>query len=76
MNTKPTKSCGPKTKPSHKPYKVDLEVKGQCYIRIMSVYDTSSHGDRPGMPMSKQTEVMSQTRQKPIKLIFRSKVNV
>ena len=42
----------------------------------MSVYDTSSHGDRPGKPMSKQTEVMSQTRQKPIKLTFRSKVNV
>ena len=35
------------TKPCHKLYKFDLEVKGQCRIRIMNVLDTSSHGDRP-----------------------------
>ena len=40
------KSWGLNTKPCHKPYKFDLEVKGQCRIRIMNVLDTSSHGDR------------------------------
>ena len=35
------------TKSCHKPYKFDLEVKGQGRIRVMNVLDTSSHGDRP-----------------------------
>ena len=33
-------------KQCHKPYKFDLEVKVQGFIRIMNVLDTSSHGDR------------------------------
>ena len=31
----------------HKPYKFDLEVKGQGHMRIMNVLDTSSLSDRP-----------------------------
>ena len=34
------------TKSWHKPYKFDVEVKGQGRIRIMNVLDTSSYGDR------------------------------
>ena len=35
---------GLNTKPiCHKPYKFDLEVKGQCRIRIMNVLDTYTH---------------------------------
>ena len=30
-----------------KPYKFDLEVKGQRPVGIMNVLDTSSHGDLP-----------------------------
>ena len=40
------KSCGPNTKLCQKPYKFDLEVKGQHCIRIMNVCHTSFHGDR------------------------------
>ena len=45
--SKDKKSCGLNMKPCHKPYKFDLDVKGQGHIRIMNVLDTSSQGDRP-----------------------------
>ena len=41
------KRIGLNTKSCHKPYKFDLEVKGQGHIRIMNVLDTSSLDDRP-----------------------------
>ena len=41
------KSCGPNTKPCHKPYKYDLEVKGQHCIGIMNVSNISSHDESP-----------------------------
>ena len=41
------KTWGLNTKSCHKPYKFDLEVKGQGRIRIMIVLNTSSDGDRP-----------------------------
>ena len=34
------------TKSFHKPYNLDLEVKGQRHIRIMNERDTRPHGDR------------------------------
>ena len=33
------------TKQCHKPYKFDLEVKGEHRIRVINVLDLSSHGD-------------------------------
>ena len=41
------KSRGLNTKPCHKLYKFDFEVKGQGCIRIINVLDTSSYGDGP-----------------------------
>ena len=37
MTVKGQKKLWPETKPCHEPYKFDLEIKGQCYIRIMNV---------------------------------------
>ena len=42
-----TKKCGPNTKLCQKPYKCDIEVKGQHRIGIMKPWNTLSHGDRP-----------------------------
>ena len=43
--------CDPNSKLCHKPYKFDLEFKGQRRIRIMNVTHhnnaTHSYGDRP-----------------------------
>ena len=51
--------------PEHKAYRFDLEIKGQCRVRIMNVRDTSSHGDRPMCQIwydnVKQTEVTGRT---------------
>ena len=47
IKSKGIKSWGLNTKPCHKPYKFDLEVKGQHLIRMVNVLETSSHGDRP-----------------------------
>ena len=41
------KNWGLSTKPCHKPYEFDLEVKVQGRIGIMNVLDTSSSGYRP-----------------------------
>ena len=46
-NVKEEKSYGPDKKTRKKPFKFDLEVKGQRRICIINVRDTSSHGDRP-----------------------------
>ena len=59
-NLKGQKIWGLNTKSCHKPYKFDLEVKGQRHIRIMNELITSSHGNRPmcqNMPMSKLTDM-------------------
>ena len=40
-------SCGPNTNPCQKPYKFDLDVKGQHSSGIMNVRDTASHGGSP-----------------------------
>ena len=47
MTMSKTKSWGLNTKPCHKPYKFDFEVKGLHRIRIMNVLHTSFHSDRP-----------------------------
>ena len=47
MSVKGQKSSDPNTKPCHKPYKYDLEVKGQHRIGITNVRHTLSHDDRP-----------------------------
>ena len=47
VDVKGQKRRGLNTKSCHKPFKFDLEVKGQGHIRIMNVLDTFSHGDRP-----------------------------
>ena len=79
------KRRGLNTKSCHKPYKLDLEVKGQGHIRIMKVLNTSSLGGRPmcakyGIPMSikanKSYRLDMKTWQKPLKLTLRSKVNI
>ena len=73
------KSCGPNTKPCQNPYKIDLEVKGQCCIGIINISNTSDPCAKYDMPMSKQTEVTSRTWRlvkNPINLTLRSKVNV
>ena len=36
---------GLNTKPCHKPYKFDFEVKGEHRIRVIHVIDISCHGD-------------------------------
>ena len=41
------KRYGPNTRPCQKPYKFDLQVKGQRRIRIRNGRDISAHGDRP-----------------------------
>ena len=52
------KSCGPNTKPCHKPYKFDLGVKDQRRVRTMNERHTFSHGDnlcfKYGKVMSRQ----------------------
>ena len=35
-----------RTKSCHKPYKCDIEVKGQGQIGLMNLRETSSHSDR------------------------------
>ena len=40
-------SYGPDKKTCQKPYRFDLDVKGQHRIGIMNVRDTSSHSDTP-----------------------------
>ena len=71
------------TKPFHKPYKIDLEVKVQGCIRIMNVLDTSSHGDRPicqiwyaNVKANRSYRAYMKTWQKPLNLTLRSKVNI
>ena len=58
--SKDKKSCRPNTKPCHKPYKFDLEAKGQHHIRTMNVRNTVFYGNRPcakyGKPMSFQKQ--------------------
>ena len=71
------------TKQCHKPYKFDLEVKVQGFIRIMNVLDTSSHGDRPicqiwyaNVKANRSYRSYMKTWQKPLNLTLRSKVNI
>ena len=71
------------TKQCHKPYKFDLEVKVQGCIRIINVLDTSSHGDRPicqiwyaNVKANRSYRLDMKIWQKPIKLTWRSKVNI
>ena len=68
---------------SLKPYKFDIEVEGQGHIRIMNVLDTSSLGDRPicqiwyaNVKANRSYRLDMKTWQKPIKLTWRSKVNI
>ena len=78
---KDKRSCGPNTKPCHKPYKFDLEVKGQRRIGIMNVCDTSfflviGPCALYGKPMSKKTEVTGHKRRHakhPVKFYFEVK---
>ena len=77
------KSWGLNTKPCHKLYKIDHEVKGQRRIRIMNVLDTSSHGDRPmcqvwyaNVKANRSYRSDMKTWQKPINLTLTSKVNI
>ena len=77
------KKGGPWTKSCHKPYKFDLEVKGQGHIRIMNVIDTSSLDDRSmcqiwyaNVKANRSYRLDMKTWQKPIKLTWRSKVNI
>ena len=77
------KRWGLNTKSCHKPYKFDLEVKGQGHIRIMNVLDTSSLGYRPmcqiwyaNVKANRSYKLDMKTWQKPIKLTWRSKVNI
>ena len=79
---KKQKSCDRNTESYHKPYKFDFEVKDQR-IRIMNVRNTSSRGDRPicqiwyaNFKANKSNGSNTKTRQKPINLTLRSKVNV
>ena len=44
---KEQKRCGLTPKPCHKPYKFDLEVKGQRRMRNMNLRDKPSHCDTP-----------------------------
>ena len=80
--SKNKKSCDRNTESYHKPYKFDFEVKDQR-IRIMNVRNTSSRGDRPicqiwyaNVKANKSNGSNTKTRQKPINLTLRSKVNV
>ena len=82
--SKDKKVKGLNTKPCHKPYKFDLEVKGQGRIRVKNVLDTSSHGDRPMCQMwycnvkankSYRSDIKTSIK-KPINLTFRSKVKI
>ena len=50
MTAKANRSFRSVMKTNQKPYKFDLEVKGQCRIRIMNVLDTSSNGDIAHVP--------------------------
>ena len=75
------KSWDLNTKPCHKPYKVDLEVKVQGRIRIVTILDASFHGDRPmcqiwyaNAKANRRPDM--KTWQKPINLTLRSKVNI
>ena len=77
------KRWGLNKKSCHKPYKFDLKVKGQGHIRIMNVLDTSSLGDRPmcqiwyaNVKANRSYKLDMKTWQKPIKLTWRSKVNI
>ena len=77
------KSWGLNTKPCHKPYKLNLQVKGQCRIRIMNVLNTSSHGDRPmcqiwyaNATANRSYKSDIKTWQRPINLTLKSKVNI
>ena len=77
------KNWGLKTKPCHKPYKFNLQVKGQCRIRIMNVLNTSSHGDRPmcqiwyaNATANRSYKSDIKTWQRPINLTLKSKVNI
>ena len=77
------KNWGLNTKPCHKPYKFDLDFKGQRSIRIMNVFDTSSHGDKPmcqiwyaNVKGNKSYRLDMKSWQKPINLTLRSKVKI
>ena len=77
------KSWGRNTKPCHKPYKFDLEVKRQCLIRIMNLRDISSQGDRPicqicyaNVKANRSYSLDMKTWENPINLTLRSKVQV
>ena len=81
--SKDKKRWGLNTKLSHKPYKFDLEVKGQRRIRIMKVPNTSSHGDRTmcqiwyaNVKANRSYRSNMKTWQKLINLSLRSKVNM
>ena len=83
MTVKGQKRWGLNTIACHKPYKFDLVVKGQGRIRIMNVLDISSHDDWPmcqiwyaDVKTNRSYRSDMKTWQKPIKLTWRSKVNI
>ena len=83
MTVKRQKSLVPNTKQCHKPYKFDLQDKVQGCIRIMNVLDIFSHGDRPicqiwyaNVKANRSYRSYMKTRQKPLNLTLRSKVNI
>ena len=45
--------------------KFDLEVIGQCHIRIMNACDTSFHADKPGVRYGTSKSILKQKKFEP-----------